>query len=92
MLKGKSLKEFKALVRVSRPPEGRDPPIQGRFPSTLQPVLDQALALTRYKGTKAKRSRMVHCVLNVLDECTGVHTKYMQQRNAAGAHLATGCP
>lgn len=79
VLKGKSLKEFKALVDVSLASEGNKAPTLGIF--NFRAVLNLAMLLTESDKAKAIRSRILDIVLDVVAERAGGQTKYINQRD-----------
>ncbi len=79
VIKGKSLKEFKAIVDVTRASEGNKSPTLGLF--SFRAVLNLAMLLTESEKARAIRSRILDIVLDVVAERTGGQTKYINQRD-----------
>lgn len=79
VLKGKKLKDFKALMGVSLIDEGNKAPVLGVF--NFRAVLDLAMLLTESERARIIRSRILDIVIDVLAERSGGHTKYINQRD-----------
>ena len=81
VLKGKFLRQFKALVDVSLIGEGNKAPALGIF--GFRAVLNLAMLLTESERAQAIRTRMLDIVLDVLAERAGGQTLFINQRDEA---------
>lgn len=79
VLKGKNLRDFKALMDVSVTDYGNKTPALGVF--TFRATLNLAMLLTESNRARAIRSRILDIVIDVLSERAGGHTKYINQRD-----------
>jgi hypothetical protein len=79
VLKGKKLRDFKALMDVSVTDYGNKSPALGVF--TFRATLNLAMLLTESDRARVIRSRILDIVIDVLAERAGGHTKYINQRD-----------
>lgn len=79
VLKGKKLKEFKALLDGTVTNYGTKTSMLGVF--SFRAVLNLGMLLTESEPARLLRSRLLDIVLNVMAERTGGHTKLINQRD-----------
>lgn len=80
VLKGKRLRDFKALDSVSVIHYGDKTPALGVF--TFRATLNLAMVLVESDLARTIRSRILDIVIDVMAERTGGHPKYINQRDA----------
>ena len=79
VLKGRKLRDFKALMDVSVTDYGNKTPTLGVF--TFRATLNLAMVLVESDRARAIRSRILDIVIDVMAERAGGHTKYINQRD-----------
>lgn len=79
VLKGRKLREFKALSDVSVINYGDKSPALGVF--SFRAALNLAMLLTESDRARMIRSRILDIVIDVMAERAGGHTKYINQRD-----------
>lgn len=79
VLRGKKLREFKALLDVSVTDYGNKTPALGVF--TFRATLNLAMVLLESDLARAIRSRILDIVIDVMAERAGGHPKYINQRD-----------
>ncbi len=79
VLRGRRLKEFKALVAGTVNDYGTKTTVLGVF--TFRATLNLAMLLVESDFAKAIRSRILDIVIDVIAEKSGGHTKYINQRD-----------
>jgi hypothetical protein len=79
LLKGKKLKEFKALTDGTDINVGTITSVLGVF--TFRAVLNIGMLLTESETARLLRSRLLDIVLDVMAERAGGHTKFINQRD-----------
>lgn len=79
VLRGKKLKEFKALDFGAFIDEGTKTTVLGLF--NFRAMLNFAMLLTESEKAKAVRSRILDIVIDVVAERAGGHTKFINQRD-----------
>lgn len=79
LLRGKNLKDFKALAAGTLTNEGTKTSILGIF--SFLAVLNLSMLLTESENAKIIRSRVLDIVIDVMAERSGGHTKYINQRD-----------
>ncbi|MEL7352896.1 MAG: DNA-binding protein [Cyanobacteria bacterium P01_A01_bin.116] len=79
VLRGRKLREFKALSNVSVMNYGNKAPVLGVF--TFRATLNLAMVLVESDRAREIRSRILDIVIEVVTERAGGHTKYINQRD-----------
>jgi hypothetical protein len=79
VLRGRKLREFKALMDVSVIDYGNKTPALGVF--TFRATLNLAMMLVESDRARMIRSRILDIVIDVMAERAGGHTKYINQRD-----------
>lgn len=79
VLRGRKLREFKALMDVSVTDYGNKTPSLGVF--TFRATLNLAMVLVESDRARAIRSRILDIVIDVMAERAGGHSKYINQRD-----------
>lgn len=79
VLRGRKLKEFKALRDVSVMDYGNKTPALGVF--NFRATLNLAMVLMESDRAREIRSRILDIVIDVVAERAGGHTKYINQRD-----------
>ncbi|WNZ45221.1 DNA-binding protein [Leptolyngbya boryana CZ1] len=79
VLRGRKLKEFKALLDVAVTDYGNKSPALGVF--TFRATLNLAMVLVESELARSIRSRILDIVIDVMAERSGGHTKYINQRD-----------
>lgn len=79
VLRGRKLREFKALLDVSVTDYGTKTTVLGVF--TFRATLNLAMVLVESDRARAMRSRILDIVIDVMAERAGGHTKYINQRD-----------
>lgn len=79
ILKGKRLREFKGLLDGTDINDGTKTSILGVF--SFRAVLNLGMLLTESEPARLLRSRLLDIVLDVMAECVGGHTKFINQRD-----------
>lgn len=79
VLKGKKLREFKALMDGAVMDYGTKVSVLGIF--NFRAVLNLGMLLTESEPARLLRSRLLDIVLDVMAERTGGHTKFINQRD-----------